>query len=241
GQEVTPTPVPIEISGEVTSIDNGTITVAGLAVDVSNITLDVNVTVGTTVSVTGVLLPINVIVAQTVVVIVVSDGTATPTPTPDDESTPEVTATPTPTPNPDMIIVIEGPVVNIINNIITIYDFDVEVEHQHPILNIIDIGDIVHVEGTFGSTGVVVASVVSNVTSITTVTTTGGATVALEGPVEAINGNVLIVNGVPAQLAPNDPLLQTVQVGDFVSVHGNFEGSGSNIVLVVVNVTVVNN
>ena len=238
----TPTPVPIEISGVVSQIDAGTITVAGLAVDVSNITLDVNVTVGTTVSVTGLLLPTNVIVAQTVVVIVVVDGTSTPTATPA-TGTPEATATvePTATPNTALIIVIEGPVVNIINNIITIYDFDVEVEPQHPILTIIDIGDLVHVEGTFGNSGVVVASVVSNITSVTTVATSGAATVALEGPVEAITGNVLVINGIPAQLALNDPLLQTVQVGNFVSVQGNFEGSGANIILVVINVTVINN
>ena len=240
----TPTPVPIEISGVVSQINTGTITVAGLAVDVSNITLDLNVTVGTTVSVTGLLLPTNVIVAQTVVVIVVVDGTSTPTPTPTPATgTPEATATvsPTTTPNPDLIIVIEGPVVNIINNIITIYDFDVEIEPQHPILTIVEIGDLVHVEGTIRGGGVVIASVISNITSVTTVTTGGAATVALEGPVEAIDGNILVINGIPAQLAPNDPLLQTVQVGNFVSVQGNFEGSGANIILVVINVTVINN
>ena len=161
--------------------------------------------------------------------------TSTPTP----EATPQVT--PTPTDDSNFIIVVEGPVVNIVNNIITIYDFDVEVQPHHPMLGIIDIGDIVHVEGAYGSTGVIVASVVSNITNVATVSTPGTATVGLEGPVEAINGNIIMVNGIPVQLAPNDPLLNTVQVGKFVSVKGNFRGSGSNVVLVVVNITIVNN
>jgi hypothetical protein len=71
--------------------------------------------------------------------------------------------------------------------------------------------------------------------------TVAGATVCLEGPIEAIIDNVLVVNGVPVQLAQDDPLLQTVQIGDFVSAEGNFEGSGANIVLIVVNITIIDN
>jgi hypothetical protein len=236
----TPEGAPIEISGVVSQIGSGTITVAGLSVDVNGISLDANITVGTTVTVTGHLLSTNVVVAQVVIIV---NTTVTPTPEATTEATaevtPEATASATPTPNTDIIIVIEGPVVNIVTNIITIYDFDIEVEPAHPLLNIIEIGDVIHIEGSFSNSGVIVASLVSNVTTITTVTT--GVTASLDGPIEAINGNIVIVNGIPVQFALDDPQLPTLQVGDFLSVQGNFENNGTIIVLVVVNITIINN
>jgi hypothetical protein len=164
-------------------------------------------------------------------------GTLSATPTGTLSATP--TGTPTATPGLPVTIIIEGPVQAINVNVITIFDIDVELEVDHPILNIIDIGDIVFVEGTVGTTGIVVATTISNISNVTTVNT-GGATVNLDGPVEAINGNIIIVNGISVQLAPNDPLLQTVQIGNFVNVQGNFQGTGPNIVLVVVNITIIN-
>jgi hypothetical protein len=237
----TPQGVPVEITGQIAEISGATIVVAGLTVDVTNASLDSSVTVGTTVTVVGQLAN-NVIVAQTVIIQV---GVVAPTPAPENtaevtpDATSEVTATDTPAPSDasDVIIVIEGPVVNIVTNIITIYDINITVEPQDPILNIIDIGDVIRVEGNVGASGVVVANVVSNISNVIV----SGATVGLEGPVESIDGNIIVVNSVPVQLALTDPLLQTVKVGDFVSVAGNFEGSGANIVLVVVNIVVVNN
>jgi hypothetical protein len=126
--------------------------------------------------------------------------------------------------------------VNIVTNIITIYDFDIEVEPTHPMLNIIDIGDVVHMEGVFGNSGVIVANLISNVFNNTT-----DATASLDGPIEAINGDVVIVNGIPVQFSPDDPQLATLKVGDFLSVQGNFEDNGATIVLVIVNVTIINN
>jgi hypothetical protein len=248
----TPIPegTPIEISGVVSEVNATTIVVAGLTVDISGLSFDSTITTGSTVSVAGYLQPTNIILADSITVItIIIDGTSvtvTPTPstsTPTPEATPETTpdVTLTPTVAPNLIVVVEGPVINIINNIITIYDFDIEVEPQHPILSIINIGDIVHVEGSFGSTGVIVANVVSNISTVTTVSSGSTATVGLEGPVESINGNIVTINGVAVQLPANDPLLSTLQVGSFLSVQGNFQGSGSNIILVVVNVTVVNN
>src|SRR5205085_11189460 len=59
---------PIEISGVVSQIGSGTITVAGLTVDASTVALDASITVGSTVTVTGHLLASNVVVAQVIVV-----------------------------------------------------------------------------------------------------------------------------------------------------------------------------
>jgi hypothetical protein len=74
------------------------------------------------------------------------------------EATPEVTATPTPetTPGPEatpeatpdgVIIVIEGPVVEININIIVIYDINIVIAPDDPVLTVIQIGDILRVEG----------------------------------------------------------------------------------------------
>jgi hypothetical protein len=81
---------------------------------------------------------------------VVITPTATPEVTP--ETTPEATpaVTPEATPqvdNPPIIIVIEGPIQKININIITIYDIDIEINIDDPILKVIKIGDIVRIEG----------------------------------------------------------------------------------------------
>ena len=154
---------------------------------------------------------------------------------------PSGTAIPLPTPTADSMVTIEGPVTSITDNVVTIYGFQIEVDPEHPILQIIDVGDMVRVEGVLAGSGVVLAAVVSNLPEASAPAADNRATVGLDGPVEAINGNIVVVNGISVQLAPNDPLLQTVQPGSFVSVQGNFEASNTGIVLVVVNIAIVNN
>jgi len=160
-----------------------------------------------------------------------STASETSTPTATHSATPSATASPA-APN---IIVIEGPITNIVNHVITVYDFAIELEPDHPILTLIEIGDIVSIEGMVGSEGTVVATVISNLSDTPLVS---GATVSLDGPVESINGSIIVVNGIAVQLAENDPLLQTVQIGQFVRVQGNFQGRGTTIVLVVVTIVV---
>lgn len=83
-------------------------------------------------------------------------GLATPTPT--------ATMAPTATPVPDdddnalpITIIIEGPVQQININIITIYDINIVVGETDPILGIIQVGDVLYVEGnTEDADGVVV-------------------------------------------------------------------------------------
>jgi hypothetical protein len=159
----------------------------------------------------------------------------TPSTSPSIEPTP-----PSPTATQEVVVIIEGVVTAIANNTITIYGFDIEVEPQHPILQIIEVGDVVRVQGIFSDSTHIIANVVSNILDTTPDNGTV-ATVGLEGPIESINGNIIVVNGISIQLAPDSPLLQTVQVGNFVSVQGNFENNGTTIVLVVVNIVIVNN
>ena len=140
----------------------------------------------------------------------------------------------------DVIVILEGPVTNIGDSSLAINGFTVQVDPQNPILPLLDVGDTVHVEGTLDASGRIAAEVVSNDTD-TTVVSGRPVTVSLDGPVESIDGNQVVVNSVPVQLAPNDPLAGKLKMGDFVHVQGNFQGTGAATILVVVNITVINN
>jgi hypothetical protein len=165
---------------------------------------------------------------------------AQPTTPPAPSTIPSIPTAPTllPTATTETLVIIEGPITNIVANIITIYGVAIQVEPQHPILQVIQVGDIIRVEGAPDDNDGITASIVSNIPGSPA---PNNASVSLEGPVESINGSIIVVNGIPVQLALDDPRLEALTVGSFVSVRGNFQGSGSNIVLVVVNVTVVNN
>src|SRR5262249_53384562 len=47
----------------------------------------------------------------------------------------------------EALVVIEGQVSNIVGNMVTVNGFDIEVAPDHPILQIIEVGDSLHVEG----------------------------------------------------------------------------------------------
>ncbi|MFN8374696.1 MAG: hypothetical protein U0694_17675 [Anaerolineae bacterium] len=95
------------------------------------------------------------------------DCETTPTPESTSEITPEVTPEATPDDDDDLeiTIIIEGPVEEIDANIIVIYGFHIEVDPNDPILVIIQIGDVVRIEGDIspdsdGSTILIIAIVV---------------------------------------------------------------------------------
>jgi hypothetical protein len=79
--------------------------------------------------------------------------TPTPTETPTAIPTGTLTVTPEATPGLPVTIIVEGPVQNININIITIYDIDIEVNVNDPILTVVQIGDVVRVEGNTVGTG----------------------------------------------------------------------------------------
>jgi hypothetical protein len=65
-------------------------------------------------------------------------------------------------------------------------------------------------------------------------------TIVIQGPVQSININIITIYNITIQLDPNDPILQTLQVGDDVDVQGNVQQNGTTIIVVVVNITYVN-
>lgn len=226
-------PASIEITGAILSIDGTTIIVSGLLVDTSGAAVEGTLTVGLVVTVNGVINEEGIILAERIVPV----GQATPTPDATPAPTPVVT--PSPTPNPDTIIVIEGPVENININIITIYNINIIVAPDNPILTFINIGDVIRVEGAIGEGGTITAIVINTIIGIENAAP--GATVSVQGPVESINGNIIVVNGITIQLDPNDPLLVDLEIGNFIDVQGNFIIINNTYVLVVVNVVIINN
>ncbi len=101
-------------------------------------------------------------------------ATATSTPTSLPTTTPSVTpvaTTPTLTPqlsenSTATTIVLEGPVDNINNNIITVFDIDIEVAVDDPVLNVIQIGDVIRVEGDLVNDSEVIIIVAVTITVI---------------------------------------------------------------------------
>jgi hypothetical protein len=160
-QEATPQ------SGASISFDDGVVTeitaegvvVNGLTILIAPGILDDDaepIVVGTVLDVDGVLRPDGTVVA---VSIDLDDDDDDSTPTPSLTPSVDVTATPTaldatpevtptePANDDDFIIVIEGPVQQLNVNVITIYNVNITIERDAPALTVIQIGDVVRVEG----------------------------------------------------------------------------------------------
>jgi len=148
---------------------------------------------------------------------------------------PTPAASATPIADDDVIVVVEGPIVKININIITIFDIDVIVAPDNPFLKVLHVGDFVRAKGTFNATGVLIASFITNVLD-----PANTATVSLDGKVEAISGNIIIINGITVQLAPGDPILAKLKVGDLLHVDGNFQNNGTTIIIIVINIIIIN-
>src|SRR5437868_4385172 len=52
-------------------------------------------------------------------------------------------------------------------------------------------------------------------------------TIVIVGPVQTININIITIYNITIQLDPNDPILQTLQVGQVVQVQGNVTGGST--------------
>ncbi|MCI0710211.1 MAG: hypothetical protein L0154_08615 [Chloroflexi bacterium] len=61
----------------------------------------------------------------------------------------------------------------------------------------------------------------------------------IEGPVSEININIITIFDINIELAPDDPLLLQLQLGDIVRVQGSANFNGNIVVIVVVNVVIV--
>lgn len=64
-------------------------------------------------------------------------------------------------------------------------------------------------------------------------------TIVIEGPVAAINTNIITIFDMDIEIAPNDPSLTWLKVGDTVRVEGGVRGAGNTIIVVAVTVVVI--
>jgi hypothetical protein len=135
----------------------------------------------------------------------------------------------------ETIIAVEGEIQKIEGNKLTINNIEIEVTQDHPILNLIEVGDTVRVEGSQQSNGIIAATVVDNITD----TDIENATVGLDGPIAKIEQDRIILNGILIQFKKDDPLLEKLKIGDFLSIQGNFATIDDVIVLVVVNASII--
>jgi hypothetical protein len=156
----------------------------------------------------------------------------TDTPPPTDVDPIVVLPSPTPVSDEEPIIIIEGPVQSIDEDTITVFDIKIAIDPDHPILNIITVGDTLRIEGTVNDEDVLVATIIDNIAG----ETTDDATVGLDGLVEAIEENIVTINNIDVELDSEDPILETLRVGDFLNVEGNFELRENRYLLVVVNI-----
>jgi hypothetical protein len=63
--------------------------------------------------------------------------------------------------------------------------------------------------------------------------------IIIEGPVEAININIITIYGINIELDSTSPLISVIRVGDFVRVEGGTRDTGDTIIIVAVTVVIV--
>ncbi len=133
--------------------------------------------------------------------------------------------------------VIEGPVQAINVNIITIADINIEVEATDPLLTTLQVGDVVQAEGDVDdSSGVLVIKAAQVVVTGSNIVT---PLIAITGPVQTINVNIVTIYNINIQFNPDDQMLAQLKVGDLISVAGNLVNSGGSILIIPVQVVIV--
>jgi hypothetical protein len=131
-------------------------------------------------------------------------------------------------------VIIEGEIQAISGNVITVNRIPVLVQADDPILRIVEVGDVIYIEAIEDSANKLQAMRINNLLDENTTATT-----FLEGRIEAINKDSVVINSITVKLPADDPRRKDIQVGTFLSIDGYFQGTGANSILIIVKVTVV--
>jgi hypothetical protein len=94
-------------------------------------------------------------------------------------------------------------------------------------------------EATPESTATVTPVATMELTPEVTVVPGSPVIIVIEGPVQAININIITIYNINIQLDPNDPNLLIIKVGDIVHIEGTPTGNG-NIIIIAVTVIIIN-
>lgn len=136
------------ITGSVIVIDENTIQVGGISVNIAEIT-DIVFEDGMIVTVTGIL---QGTIITPITIVVEPDPVETPAGTPELTPVPTLEMTPSPEATSEsddlgITIVIEGPVQSITVNVINIYGIEIELDAQDIRTNVIQVGDVLRIRG----------------------------------------------------------------------------------------------
>jgi hypothetical protein len=64
--------------------------------------------------------------------------------------------------------------------------------------------------------------------------------IVIEGPVEEINVNIIVIYGMEIELDPNDPILIALKIGDWVRCEGSASDDGGVTIIIAVTVVIIN-
>ncbi len=136
----------IEFSGDISAVTDTTIVVNSLTVLTTGAEIETELVVGNVVHVEGILLENGQIQALEIE----DDDDDDRDDNDDDDQSPEITPEATQViDDDDTFIVIEGPVQSINTNVIVIYGFEIEVDDDDLALTVLQIGDVIRVEGQY--------------------------------------------------------------------------------------------
>jgi hypothetical protein len=67
-------------------------------------------------------------------------------------------------------------------------------------------------------------------------------TIVIEGPVESININIIVIYGIQIELDDDDPLLTVIQIGDILRIEGDVDdlADGNTIIIIAITVIFIN-
>lgn len=63
--------------------------------------------------------------------------------------------------------------------------------------------------------------------------------IVIEGPVQEININIITIYDIDIVLAPDDPLLTVIQIGDVIRVEGAIDDDGPTIVIIAITIIII--
>lgn len=111
-----------------------------------------------------------------------------------------------------------------------------------------NLGPFEAVEGGFTNTASVTAVYGDAIVSDTDVANYNGSEdvddeppiIIIEGPVDEIRGNIIIIFGIEIELDPDSPLLAVILIGDVIRIEGDYADNDSVIIVIANVVTVIN-
>ena len=136
-------------------------------------------------------------------------------------------------------IIIEGPIQSINGNVIAIANINIVLDASDPLLLTLQVGTVVEITSQVNETADLSALHADSV--VVTGSNIVSPIITLQGPVQAVNVNIVTIFSLNIQFNPNDPILTELNQGDVLEVSGNLViTSGTSVVVPVQVVFILN-